>query len=67
MKQKSYFFDLTLTLSTISMWFGFVVIDVISKPLASLMTKITMMMIITKMKMVKMIVKNDDDMRDIQG
>ena len=36
------------------MWFGFVVIDVISKPLASLMTKISMMMIITKMKMVKM-------------
>ena len=38
-KYKKYCFDLTRTLSTISMWFGFVAIDVISRPLASLMRR----------------------------
>ena len=51
------FLDLTLTLSTISMWFGFVVIDVISRPLASLIIKLTKMVIIKVMKMAKMVIR----------
>ena len=52
------FLDLTLTLSTISMWFGFVVIDVISRPLASLIIKLTKMVIIMMvMKMAKMVIR----------